>query len=122
VVYDLTPSRLKLGRMQTFNQIDVHGLEALQTEGPVVLIDVRTDAEVARGVIVGTRHIPLHLLAQRTQELDPGAVTVVYCQSGGRSAQACAFLANQGFSKLHNLQGGVLAWLRDGRSLGALDV
>ncbi len=102
-----------------FEQIDVNGLDALQTEGPVVLIDVRTDAEVARGVITGTRHIALHELPHQASELDPNAVTVLYCQSGGRSAQACAFLSDQGFAKLHNLQGGIMGWLRAGRALSS---
>ncbi|MFN0316810.1 MAG: rhodanese-like domain-containing protein [Burkholderiales bacterium] len=104
-----------------FTQIDVSGLDALRSDGPIALIDVRTDAEVQRGVIEGTRHIPLHALPQRASELDPGTVTVIYCQSGGRSAQACAFLASQGFSNLHNLQGGILGWLRAGRELVGLD-
>ncbi len=108
---------LRNGESPVFTQIDVNGLDALRSEGPIVLIDVRTDAEVGRGVISGTRHIPLDVLPQHASELDPNAVTVIYCQSGGRSAQACAFLANQGFAKLHNLQGGILGWLRTGREL-----
>jgi rhodanese-related sulfurtransferase len=112
---------LPIGEAPVFNQIDANGLDALRSEGPIVLIDVRTEAEAQRGVIEGTRHIPLHALPQKVSELNPGAVTVIYCQSGGRSAQACAFLANQGFAELHNLQGGILAWLRAGRELVALD-
>ena len=100
-----------------FTQIDVDGLDALRADGPIALIDVRTDAEVSRGIIDGAQHIALHELPQHVSDMNPDTVTVVYCQSGGRSAQACAFLANQGFAKLHNLQGGVLAWLRDGREL-----
>lgn len=100
-----------------FDQIDVEALDALRAAGPVVLLDVRTDAEVARGVIAGTRHIVLNDLPGRLGELERDAVTVVYCQSGGRSAQACAYMAAQGFGKLHNLQGGILAWLRAGRPM-----
>ena len=100
-----------------FTQIDVDALAALRADGPIALIDVRTDAELASGVLAGAQHLALHELPQHVSEMNPDAVTVVYCQSGGRSAQACAFLANQGFAKLHNLQGGVLAWLRDGREL-----
>jgi rhodanese-related sulfurtransferase len=99
------------------NQIDPKGLDALQSEGRVVLIDVRTDAEVARGMIAGARHIPLNQLPARYTELDPQTVTVVYCQSGARSAQACAWLDGQGFARSYNLQGGVLAWLREGLPL-----
>lgn len=103
-----------------FEQIDVNGLDALQANGPIALIDVRTDAEVARGVIAGTRHLVLNELPGRVAELDAGAVTVIYCQSGARSAQACAYLAQHGFTKLYNLQGGIMSWLRAGRSMSAL--
>lgn len=96
-------------------QIDNAELDRMRQSGGVVLVDVRTDAEVARGVIAGAHHIPLQLLPARYAELEPGATTVVYCQSGGRSAQACAWLAQQGFAQVLNLQGGMTAWLREGR-------
>ena len=99
------------------NQVDSAGLAGLQRNGEVVLLDVRTDAEVARGIIAGARHIPLNQLPARYSELDPHAVTVIYCQSGARSAQACMWLGERGFAQSYNLQGGVAAWLRDGLSL-----
>jgi rhodanese-related sulfurtransferase len=107
--------------MAPVDQIDVARLEKLRQEGPVVLLDVRTDPEVARGFIAGALHIPLNQLPARYNELDSEATVVVYCQSGGRSAQACAWLAEKGFSRIHNLQGGVLAWARSGLSLTAPD-
>jgi rhodanese-related sulfurtransferase len=48
----------------------------------------------------------------RLGELDPAAETVVICHHGGRSMQVAAFLERQGFSRLHNLSGGVDAWAR----------
>jgi len=101
------------------NQVDPKGLETLQRAGNIVLLDVRTDAEVARGIIAGARHIPLNQLPARYTELDPEAVTIVYCQSGARSAQACAWLDQKGFAQSYNLQGGVVAWLREGLPLTA---
>ena len=100
--------------MTPVNHIDIAQLEQLRQQGPITLLDVRTDAEVARGIIAGAKHIPLNLLPARYTELDPQAVTVVYCASGARSAQACGWLADKGFAQVHNLQGGVLAWARSG--------
>jgi rhodanese-related sulfurtransferase len=99
--------------------IDAAELHSLQQSGPVVLIDVRTDAEVARGMIPNARHLPLHLLPHRVSELDPAATTVIYCQSGGRSAQACAWLEGHGFDSLMNLQGGIIGWVREGHPVEA---
>jgi rhodanese-related sulfurtransferase len=105
--------------MLPVHHIDAEELQRLQESGPLVLVDVRTDAEVARGMIPQARHIPLHELPQRLDELDRAATTVIYCQSGGRSAQACAWLGQQGFAAVMNLQGGILAWARDGRPVEA---
>ena len=103
--------------MTAIQHIDIAELERLRSAGPLLLVDVRTDAEVERGIIAGAQHIPLHMLPVRLGELQAGETTVIYCQSGGRSAQACAWLAQQGFDKVYNLQGGILAWLREGRSV-----
>ena len=103
--------------MPLVKNIDAAQLQQLQQNGPVVLVDVRTDAEVARGIIPTARHVPLHLLPAHVGELDPNATTVVYCQSGGRSAQACAWLEGQGFRSVMNLQGGITGWVRGGLSI-----
>lgn len=100
--------------MTAVSPIDPIQVEQLRKEAPVALLDVRTDAEVARGLIEGAKHIPLSVLPGRVGELDPQAVLVVYCQSGARSAQACAWLAEHGFAHLHNLHGGLVAWARAG--------
>ena len=103
--------------MAPVHHIDIAQLEQLRKDGPVTLLDVRTDAEVARGIIAGAKHIPLNVLPARYTELDPKAVTVIYCASGGRSAHASAWLADKGFVHVHNLQGGVTAWARSGLPL-----
>ncbi|MEO8738756.1 MAG: rhodanese-like domain-containing protein [Casimicrobiaceae bacterium] len=91
--------------------------ELLETAAPPQLVDVRTAAEVARGSIAGARHIELPTLPARVVELDPTVPCVLFCQSGGRSAQACAYLAQRGFEVLYNLEGGVAAWARAGLPL-----
>lgn len=105
-----------MASFQDLDPIDLHAL-AHKGEADVVLIDVRTPAEVARGIIPGARSIPLHLLPLNASALDKDRPVVLYCQSGGRSSQACAYLQQQGHAKLYNLRGGVLAWVRSGFSL-----
>lgn len=101
------------------SQIGVDELIQLRRQGGVELLDVRTEPEVMRGAIDGARHIPLHLLPARVEELDSARTLVVYCQSGGRSAQACAWLQAHGFSDVYNLAGGIIAWLREGNDVTA---
>jgi rhodanese-related sulfurtransferase len=51
-------------------------------------------------------------ISDRVTELDPKKEVVVICRSGGRSAQVAQFLEHQGFGKVFNLSGGILAWSR----------
>ena len=105
--------------MSDIKDISVAELQALMLSGSVRLVDVRTDAEIARGHISGAEKLPLHLLPLRLSELNAETPTVFYCQMGGRSAQAAAFAAAQGFSAVYNLQGGISAWARSGAPLAA---
>lgn len=102
-----------------FTNIDSETLLSLAKKGAKV-IDVRTDAEVARGVIPGANQIALDKLALRSQELDTSAQIIVYCQVGGRSASAAQFLASNGFQQVFNLQGGINAWINTGHEIGNL--
>ncbi|MBX9963219.1 MAG: rhodanese-like domain-containing protein [Burkholderiales bacterium] len=107
--------------MSDFADISVEEFKTLCAAGPVVVVDVRTDAEVARGVIPGARHIVLQTLPARAGELPRDATLVMVCQSGGRSRQAAGFLAAQGYERVHNLMGGVIAWVREGEALATLE-
>jgi len=102
-----------------FRNISVSELPQLLAAGQVQLVDVRTDAEIARGRIKGANSLPLHLLPLRLHELDRNKPTVFYCQMGGRSAQAAAFAAAQGHANVFNLQGGITAWYHAGGELEA---
>ncbi|MDD4978646.1 MAG: rhodanese-like domain-containing protein [Gallionella sp.] len=100
--------------MSDFKNITVVELQALLQSKPPKLVDVRTDAEVARGKIPQGDSVPLHLIPMRINELDKQATTVFYCQMGGRSAQAAAFAVANGFTDVYNLQGGITAWAHAG--------
>lgn len=100
-------------------EVDIFGLKSMQQQGKVRVIDVRTEGEVAQGKIEGAEHIPLHLIPMRLDELKNEVPAVIYCRSGARSAQACAFLSAQGISNVLNLQGGIMAWMGAGFSLAA---
>ncbi|MHB1237583.1 MAG: rhodanese-like domain-containing protein [Gallionella sp.] len=102
-----------------FNNITVAELQAKLQQGSLRLVDVRTDAEVARGKIPQGEPLPLHLLPLRLNEMDKNTATVFYCQMGGRSAQAAAFAAANGFAEVYNLQGGIMAWSNAGLPLVA---
>lgn len=77
------------------------------------LIDVRQPWEYERGHIAGSTLIPMHTIPLRLSELDRHADLVVICEHGARSMQVAMFLENNGFGSIHNLVGGISAWIRD---------
>src|SRR5258708_636619 len=102
-----------------FLPLDPAALQALlQGTAPPQLIDVRSASELARGAIAGALHIELSALPARAGELDPELPCVLYCLSGARSAQGCAYLAQHGFRTLYHLDGGIAAWVRAGLPVG----
>ncbi|HZW24786.1 MAG TPA: rhodanese-like domain-containing protein [Gallionella sp.] len=100
--------------MADFKNITADELQAMLQQGGLRLVDVRTDAEVARGKIPQGEPLPLHLIPLRLHEMDKAVTTVFYCQMGGRSAQAAAFAAANGFADVYNLQGGITGWAQAG--------
>ncbi len=100
--------------MNGFRNITVAELQERLEQGDLCLVDVRTDAEISRGKIPQGDPLPLHLLPLRLGGMDKNFATVFYCQTGGRSAQAAAFAAANGFTDAYNLQGGIVAWAQAG--------
>ncbi|MFB9315309.1 rhodanese-like domain-containing protein [Nocardioides plantarum] len=74
----------------------------------LTVLDVREGFEWDAGHIEGAVHVPLGELPQRLDEV-PAGQTLVVCKVGGRSGQATAWLAQQGYDVV-NLDGGMLEW------------
>ncbi len=89
---------------------------AMHTEKKAVIVDVREDQEWDETHIPGAIHIPLNQLPARLAELESykNSPIIAQCQSGRRSAQAAYTLTAAGFTKVLNLDGGLLAWNRAG--------
>ncbi len=82
-----------------------HDVKSLPRDGSVILLDVRTPAEVARGRIDGFINIPLENLRENIDKLDKSKPVYVLCRSGQRSYIACRILMGHGFDA-YNLSGG----------------
>ena len=76
----------------------------------IVLVDVREPWEYATDKIEGAILIPLATVPQSLDKLDRNAEIVCHCHHGMRSADATAFLHQQGFTSVKNLVGGIDAW------------
>ena len=80
------------------------------------LLDVREPDEWEAGHAEGAVHIPLMELPQRIGELPDDADLYVICRSGGRSARAVAWLAQNGYDAT-NVDGGMGAWASAGKPM-----
>jgi sulfur-carrier protein adenylyltransferase/sulfurtransferase len=93
------------------NEIDVTEVKAKLDRGDeFVLIDVREPHEYRICSIPAAKLIPLGEFPRHVGEFDPDADIVIHCRSGVRSAKACAILRQNGFQKVRNMVGGILAW------------
>ncbi|MCG6896433.1 MAG: rhd_2599 family sulfurtransferase [Thiocapsa sp.] len=97
------------------NEIDSESLhERIASGEGVLLVDIRTPAEIAQGAIPDALQLPMHLIPVRMNELPKDRDLVLYCRSGARSYQACAYMMQQGYDRVLNLRGGIIAWARHG--------
>jgi rhodanese-related sulfurtransferase len=85
------------------------------------LLDVREADEWAAGHAPGAHHVPMMEIPARLDEVPGDADVVVVCRSGGRSGQVVAYLMNNGWDNVRNLDGGMRQWAATGRSLVAED-
>ena len=99
-------------------ELDVHALKDLLDDGQSVrLLDVRSIAEMDRGMLPSSEKLPLHTLPVRLNEISSDETVVLYCRSGARSAQGVGFMMAQGYDHVYNLKGGVMAWQQNGMTL-----
>ena len=85
----------------------------LQKDPQAVVLDVRTEDEIAEGMIPNALHADIYGgkdFMDTLGKLDKSKHYYVYCKGGGRSAQACAIMKQMGFRKTYNLLGGITAW------------
>lgn len=90
--------------------------QQLAKDANAVILDVRTDDEVAEGIIPNAIQLDIYKgqgFIYKLEELDKNKNYYVYCRSGARSGQACAIMNQLGFKNAYNLSGGILEWNED---------
>ncbi|WP_341257750.1 MULTISPECIES: ArsR/SmtB family transcription factor [Gordonia] len=105
-------------RRPPMESVDVAELDRRLREDDVVLVDVRSADDYARGHVEGAVSIPVADLDRRIAELPESADVVAYCSGPYclASADAVAVLVGLGRSA-KRVDGGITAWVRSGRPL-----
>ena len=77
----------------------------------MLLIDVREQVEWDRGHMPGATLIPMAEIPSRLADLPRERDIIFTCRSGNRSGTIKDFLIDEhGYTRVHNLLGGILAW------------
>ena len=98
--------------MENNNDITVGDLfKMLNSDQPINLIDVRNEDEFEEDNLGGTL-IPLGDLPESLDQLEhlKGQDIYIHCRSGARSDRAKQYLLANGFTNVHNVLGGIMAY------------
>lgn len=94
--------------------IDPSSLNTLLSQQSVTLVDVREPSEHAGEKISGSILMPLSKFDPTRVPFDANKITVLYCRTSSRSAQAAQKLFAAGIDEVTHLEGGLLAWVAAG--------
>lgn len=94
------------------SSINPHQATAKINQEEAVVVDVRPMTDFSTGHIINSINIPMNGLKNQINRLEKyrNKPIIVACRSGAQSSSACKQLHKEGFEKVFNLKGGILAW------------
>ena len=103
-------------RIKEISVSDLHRM--LRKQDHFELLDIRTPAEIERGVLPNAKTLAMHLVPLKLNYFSESPrQIVIYCRTGSRSAQVCRFLNQQGINNVISLRGGIVRWAAGGHAL-----
>lgn len=108
------PSVAETGLLNLPLSVDVGTVASIKDQDDVFVIDVREQSEYDEKHIPGVTLIPLGTIPDSLSQIPTDKTVIVTCRSGNRSGQAVDFLRQQGFTNVHNMEGGIVAWEQAG--------
>ncbi|MGD9589169.1 MAG: rhodanese-like domain-containing protein [Pyrinomonadaceae bacterium] len=92
-------------------QVSVHEVnELLDAGGECQVIDVREFSEFNSERIADAQLMPLSNFEKHSDEIDHSKPVYLMCRSGNRAKQAAERLTKKGFTDIHVVEGGMVAW------------
>ena len=92
-----------------YENVPARNWQQWSQENDAVILDVREPNEWALGTLPNATKLSMRDLPTRLHELDRSKPVLVVCRTGSRSAQVAAWLSFNGFQKVANMAGGVVA-------------
>jgi len=97
--------------------VPVELFQELASDPETLVFDIRERAEYRHGHVPGATLLPLRTLLDEAPQLPRDREILLVCRSGRRGSRALHMLADLGFTKIHGLVGGLLAWQAAGLPL-----
>ena len=95
----------------TIKRATVHEMnELLDGGGECQVIDVREFSEFNSERIADAQLMPLSNFEKHADEIDHTNPVYLMCRSGNRAKNAAEKLASKGFTDIHVIEGGMVAW------------
>lgn len=104
---------LRPPQVPTIDVQEAAGGAAAGGAGPL-LVDVRERHEFVEARAPGAVLCPTSSFLLRFEELPRDRTLHVICRTGNRSAAVTSFLVRNGWTDVHNVAGGMVAWARAG--------
>ena len=92
--------------------------EKLLKDNPkIVVLDVRTPEEFAKGHIAGAKNVDFKAadFAEKVAALDKSKTYLVHCAAGGRSSKTLDVMKDKNFGAIYHLNEGFKAWEKAGK-------
>jgi len=93
--------------------IPMSAIRLINNNDDALVIDIRESGDFGKGHIKGATNLPLSSIKDKLDGLtqNKDSVILAYCNSGATSNKACRLLTQAGFTNVHNIAGGINAWL-----------
>ena len=105
------------GKDKWLTHLNAKEAKALLDKKPAPLVlDIRTPFELKSGTIPGA--FPANYYGkdfeERVAKIDRKQPILLHCRSGGRSTESLEIFKKLKFQKIYHLDGGILAWQKEG--------
>ncbi len=116
---DTNENAILTGEIELISPQQVY--DAVHSDDSIQLVDVRTQKEFKVSHLKGSQNICVtdRDFDEKVKTLDKNRPVYVYCKKGVRSANAAKKLRKMGFTKVYDMEGGILLW--DENNLQAKD-
>ena len=123
LIYFIIIISLSLHSQNEIKSIDFDEYSSLSKSIDFLIVDVRTPEEYKISRINNSININFYdeKFINMFKKIDYDKHVLIYCRSGRRSLEAAKILTDEGFGKIYDLKGGILALDKLNIDFGSLD-